>query len=125
MRGKTPHSHMVEKGVMITGTALFMNAFLAAFKLFAGIAGQSAAVIADAAPMERQAQRGWFLYHIIPAVYKFAVLVFGLAAFALVIWFDYTYRAAQAKGTLKRRFGVITAVQLCILVGCAIVLLVV
>ena len=83
-----------------------------------------AAVIAGAAPMERQAERGWFLYHTIPAVDKFAVLVFGLAAFALVIWFDYTYRAAHANGTLKRRFSVVTAVQVGVLVVCGIALLV-
>jgi hypothetical protein len=83
-----------------------------------------AAAIADAAPTEQQAERGWFLYHSIPAVDKFAVLVIGLAALASAIWFDYVYRAAQAKGTLRRRFGVITAIQASILVGCGIVILV-
>jgi hypothetical protein len=83
-----------------------------------------AAAMADAAPMERQVQRGWFLYHMIPAVDKFSILVIGLAAFASVIWFDYVYRAAHANRTLKRRFSVVTAVQVGVLIVCGIVILV-
>jgi len=88
------------------------------------VAVELAVLITNTVPIEQQAERGWFLYQILPAVDKFTVAILGVAALVLVLSFDYIYRAALAKGVLKKRFGVITAVQVGVLVGCGIVILI-
>jgi hypothetical protein len=88
------------------------------------VAGELAALIADTVPMERQAERGWFLYQTLPAVDKFAIAILGLAALASVLAFDYIYRAARKQGVLGKRFGVITAVQVGILAVCGVVVII-
>jgi len=88
------------------------------------VAGGLIVWIADTVPVEEQAERGWFLNRTIPAVDKFALAILGFAALALVLAFEYIYRAALAKGVLWKRFGVITAIQVGILAVCGIVILV-
>ena len=87
------------------------------------VAVELAVLITNSVPIEQQAERGWFLYRILPAVDKFAVAILGVAALVLVLSFEYIYRAALAKGMLRKRFSIITAVQVGVLVGCGIVIL--
>ena len=80
--------------------------------------------ISKAVPIEQQAQRGWLLQWAVAAVDQFAVFGFGVIALGLVISFDYVYRTGLAKGTLKKRFGIVTAARVAVLVICAMVLFV-
>jgi hypothetical protein len=75
-------------------------------------------------PMERQIERGWYLRWVTRAADPCSLAVFSIFALASIIGFDYLYRAAIEKGTIKKRFGLVTGIQAGILVACGIVLLV-
>jgi hypothetical protein len=81
--------------------------------------------IAKTVPMEKQIERGWFLHSIIPVVDRSAVLVLGVIGLALVLSFDYIYRTGLAKGVLRKRFGLITAIQVGVWVMCQGVILII
>jgi len=74
--------------------------------------------IAKTVPMEKQIERGWFLHSIIPVVDRSAVLVLGIIGLGLVLSLDYIYRAGLAKGVLRKRFGLVTAIQVGVWVVC-------
>ena len=74
--------------------------------------------VTEAVPMDKQIESGWYVRFTIPAVDRFAVLVFGVISLGLVLAFEYIYRTAHAEGTLKRRFGLITTVQVAVWLLC-------
>lgn len=73
---------------------------------------------------ERQAESGWFVHSIVPAVDRFAVLVFGVVGLALVLAFDYIYRAAWKKARLMRQFSLITGIQVGVFLTCRVLLII-
>ena len=80
--------------------------------------------IAKTVPIEEQIERGWFLHSIIPVVDRSAILVLGIIGLGLVLAFDYIYRTGLAKGVLRKRFGLITAIQVGVWVMCQGVILI-
>jgi hypothetical protein len=46
----------------------------------------------------------------------------GIAAIVSWFWFDYYYRDAFVEGHIKRRFGLVTAIQIGLLVASFVVL---
>ena len=77
-----------------------------------------------AIPIEDQVQRGWLLRWPVSAIDQFAILILGAVALGLVISFDFIYRTALQKGTLKHRFALVTTVQIAVFIACGIVLVV-
>ena len=75
-----------------------------------------AAVIANAVPMEFQIRNHWYLRWTVPAVDKFALALLGLCAFLSICVLDCYYRAGLLKGAIKKRFGLVTTIQVGILV---------
>ena len=81
-----------------------------------------AATIAQSVSMEWQIERQWFLRWPASAVDKVALVVLGIAAIVTWFWFDYYYRDALVEGRIKRRFGLVTAIQIGLLVVSLVVL---
>jgi hypothetical protein len=80
--------------------------------------------IQRAVPMEVQIERGWYLRWMVRAANPCSLVFFSIFAFASIVAFDHIYRTAIEKGTIKKRFGLVTSIQAGILIVCAIILLV-
>ncbi len=81
-----------------------------------------AAVLANAVPMDWQIENNWFVRWIVPAVDNVGLIVFGIIAMVSIMAFDYLYRSALIKGTIKKRFIKVTAIQgIILLVGIVLV----
>lgn len=78
--------------------------------------------ITESVPRQQQIESGWYVRFTVPAVDRFAVLVFGAIGLGLVLAFEYMYRTAAEQGVLKRRFGLITAVQVGVWLVCQAVI---
>ena len=76
-------------------------------------------------PTEQRVEKRLFPQLIIPAADQLATLVFGVIALILVVALEYVYRTAAAKGMLKKRFGLVTALQMGVFAVCLILNLVV
>jgi hypothetical protein len=74
------------------------------------------AALGEAVPMEWQIEREWFTRWIVRAVDPFAIAILSVLAFSTIIALDYLYRNAILKKTVKKTFGIVTAVQLGILI---------
>lgn len=70
-----------------------------------------AAVIAAAIPIEFQLRRQWSAGWALRAVDPCTVAILTILVLASIISFDYLYRDGLIKGTIKRRFGIVTSVQ--------------
>jgi hypothetical protein len=79
-----------------------------------------ASAIANAIPMEVQIRRQWYARWVVRAVDPCATAVLSVLLLVSIILFDYLYRAAIAKGTIKKRFGLVTGIQAGILIVSAI-----
>jgi hypothetical protein len=75
-------------------------------------------------PIEQQIERGWYLRWVTRAADPCSLAVFSVFAVISIIGFDFMYRTAIEKGTIKRRFGLVTGIQVGILVLCGAILLV-
>lgn len=73
-------------------------------------------------PWEYQIKHLWFARFSLPAIDSWFLALGGLAAFALIIFLDYHYRAAILQGRIAKTFGVVTAVQAGILLLSVIVI---
>ena len=62
-----------------------------------------------------QIERQWFVRWPAAAVGKFALAILGIAAMLVVMALDYVYRDGIIKGTIKKRFVTVTAIQVGIL----------
>jgi hypothetical protein len=74
-------------------------------------------------PIERQIERGWYLRWVTRAANPCSLAIFSVFAVLSIIGFDYLYRTAIEKGTIKKRFALVTGIQVGILALCGIVLL--
>ena len=84
---------------------------IADWLLMRAAASATAVLIAASVPIQRQIEGRWYLRWVPPAVDKIALLVFGIAAVLSIMTFEYVYRDAFIKNKIRRRFAVITAVQ--------------
>ncbi|MBL7200362.1 MAG: hypothetical protein ISS56_09455 [Anaerolineae bacterium] len=75
-----------------------------------------AAAIANAVPIEVQIERQWHLRWTVGAVDKFALAILGIAAVLGIIALDGVYRGAVFKGSIKKRFATVTAIQAGVLI---------
>jgi hypothetical protein len=75
-----------------------------------------AVVSANAVPIESQIRNHWYLRWTVPAVDNFALAILGLCAFLSICILDYYYQAGLLKGEIKKRFGLVTTIQVGILV---------
>ena len=75
-------------------------------------------------PVERQIESGWYLRWMVRAANPCSLAFFSIFAVISILGFDYLYRSAIEKGTIKKRFALVTGIQVGILVLCGIVLLV-
>ncbi|MCP4537859.1 MAG: hypothetical protein GY832_12010 [Chloroflexi bacterium] len=75
-------------------------------------------------PTEQRVEKLLFPQLIIPAIDQIATLVFGVIALILVIALEYVYRTAAAKGMLKKRFSLVTALQVGVFVVCLVLILI-
>jgi hypothetical protein len=75
-----------------------------------------AAAIANAVPMEVQIERQWHLRWTVGAVDKFALAILGIAAVLGIIALDGVYRGAIFRGSIKKRFAIVTAIQAGVLI---------
>jgi hypothetical protein len=69
-------------------------------------------------PLEQQVQSGFLHKWVVPAVDGFGILVCGIVSFVLVLAFEPIYRRAQEQGVLAKRFALITATQVVVIVVC-------
>jgi len=69
-------------------------------------------------PTEQRVERRIFPNLIMPAVDSIAALALGVMAFGLVIALEYMYREAAASGMLRKRFLLVTAAQVGVIVAC-------
>jgi hypothetical protein len=76
------------------------------------------ATIANAIPIEYQIEHQWYARWTVRAADPCAVATLTVLAFASIIALDFVYRDAIWKGTIKKRFGVVTAVQVGIAAVC-------
>jgi hypothetical protein len=76
------------------------------------------AAIVNAIPIEFQIQHQWYARWTARAADPCAIAILTVLAFASIIVFDFVYREAIWKGTIKRTFGVVTAVQVGIAAVC-------
>ena len=74
-------------------------------------------------PIERQIESGWYLRWATRAANPCSLAVFSVFAVISILGFDYLYRAAIEKGTIKKRFALVTGIQVGILAICGLVLL--
>jgi hypothetical protein len=79
-----------------------------------------ASAIANAIPMEVQIRRQWYARWVVRAVDPCATAVLSVLLLVSIILFDYLYRAAIEKGTIKKRFSTVTGIQVGILIVSAI-----
>jgi hypothetical protein len=82
------------------------------------------ALIERLVPMERQIESGWYLRWVVRASDPCSLVVFSIFALASIILFDFLYRTAIGKGTIKRVFFTVTGIQVGIILLCALTLLV-
>ena len=75
-----------------------------------------AAAIADAVPIEKQISGHWYLRWVVEAVDKFAWLILGIMAMLSVMFFEFTYHTGLIKGKIKKRFAIVTGVQVGLLI---------
>jgi hypothetical protein len=75
-----------------------------------------AAAIGGQIPMEFQIEHQWYVRWTVAAVDPCFVAILTILALVSIIGLDYLYQDAVAKGTIKKRFGIVTAVQASILV---------
>ena len=80
--------------------------------------------IERAVPIERQIESGWYLRWMVRAADPCSLALFSIFSLASIIVFDYLYHSAIEQGTIKKRFGLVTAIQVGILVVCGLILLV-
>ena len=71
--------------------------------------------IAASVPIEKQIERQWFVRWPVAALDKFALVILGIVAMLVVMALDYVYRDGLIKGTIKKRFATVTAIQVGIL----------
>ena len=76
------------------------------------------AAIADAIPIEYQIERQWYARWTVRAADPCAIAILTLLAFASIVTFDFLYRDAIWKGTIVKKFGIVTAVQVGIAAVC-------
>ena len=74
-----------------------------------------AAAIANSVPMEKQIAASWYLRWVVGAVDKFAWLILGIIAMLSVMAFEFIYRTGLIRGKIKKRFIIVTAIQVGIL----------
>jgi hypothetical protein len=74
-----------------------------------------ASAIAASIPKEAQIERQWFARWPVAALDKFALVILGIIAMLVVMALDYVYRDGLIKGTIKKRFVTVTAIQVGIL----------
>jgi hypothetical protein len=74
-------------------------------------------------PVERQIESGWYLRWVTRAANPCSLTVFGILAVVSIFAIDYLYRTAIEKGTIKKRFALVTGIQVGILALCGFVLL--
>jgi len=84
------------------------------------------AITAIAAPAlesvswEYQMEHLWFARFTLTAIDSWVLALLGIVALSCIISFDYLYRSAIIKQTIKKTFGIITAIQVGIIVLCLI-----
>lgn len=78
--------------------------------------------IERAVPIEVQIERQWYLRWVVRAANPCSLAVYSVFAFASIISFDYLYHDAIAKGKIRKRFGLVTAIQAGIAVVCALLM---
>ena len=81
--------------------------------------------IERAVPIEVQIERQWYLRWVVRAANPCSMAFYSIFAFASIISFDYLYRDAIAKGKIRKRFGLVTAIQAGIAVVCALLMAIV
>jgi hypothetical protein len=74
--------------------------------------------IANAIPIEYQIEHQWYARWTVRAADPCAIAILTVLAFASIIALDFMYRDAIWKGTIKKRFGIVTAVQMGIAAVC-------
>ena len=85
--------------------------------LRAAISAVTAAIV-HAIPIEFQIQHQWYARWTMRAADPCALAILTVLTFASIIIFDFMYRDAIWKGTIKKRFGIVTAVQVGIAAVC-------
>ena len=70
-----------------------------------------AVAIVNAIPIEYQIEHQWYARWTVRATDPCTVAILTVLAFASIIIFDFMYRNAIWKGTIKRTFGIVTAIQ--------------
>ena len=80
-----------------------------------------ATVIAAAIPTDLQLRRQWSARWALRAVDPCTVAVLTVLVLASIISFDYLYRDGLIRGTIKRRFGIVTTVQASLLIVAGII----
>lgn len=75
-----------------------------------------ATVIGKAVPMEWQIEHQWYMRWVVRAVDPLAIAILTILVFASIIVFDYLYRSAIEKGTIKRKFVLVTIIQASLLI---------
>jgi hypothetical protein len=82
------------------------------------------ALIERLVPMEQQIESGWYLRWAVRAADPCSLAVFSVFALASIVLFDFMYRTAIEKGTIKKVFFTVTGIQVGIIVVCALTLLI-
>lgn len=75
-----------------------------------------AAAIGGQVPMEFQVEHQWYVRWTVAAVDPCFVAILTVLALMSIIGLDYLYHDAVAKGTIRKRFGIVTAIQVGILI---------
>jgi hypothetical protein len=78
-------------------------------------ASSVAAVIANAVPIEWQIENQWYLRWTVRAVDPCSVAILTILGFVSIIGFDFLYRDGFWKGTIRKKFITVTAIQAAIL----------
>lgn len=76
------------------------------------------AAIASAIPIEYQIEHQWYARWTVRAADPCAIAILTVLAFASIVVFDFMYRDAIWKGTIAKKFGIVTAVQVGIAAVC-------
>ncbi len=75
-----------------------------------------AAVIVAQVPIEWQIESQWYLRWVVSGLDPIAVAFLTILVFISITVFDYLYRAAIEKKTVRKTFGLVTSIQAGILV---------
>lgn len=75
-----------------------------------------AAAIGGQIPMEFQVEHQWYVHWTVAAVDPCFVAILTLLALMSIIGLDYLYQDAVIKGTIRKRFGIVTAIQVGVLI---------